>query len=817
MATETKTRIFDYFFILSHADGATISSTSSSSRGGRSSGSIGAAGRALPSSTITELSFCADAASSSVVGASEITRVDEQLVKQVSLFCFPGWENPCNCGDAPNVRLNNDRRLQHENEPYSFCLTDTNGKRRYGFCLKVSDCAPGNVSSITRSNRLCLVSRHPWFSMFYSILNAIQSQRVITRHLPANRRLEQITTFLRALLRHPFPLPGETFSIKSSRILDLTAPSSSSPHSSVMVTRRRDSNISDENDNDEEDINNGHDGSNLMTFRFTRPDDSSFPFADADLKSLFTCLSPPQVLTLLSCALLERRLVFCGSSLTTVSACVHSLSALMYPFHWQHVYIPVLPTQLSSYLCAPFPFIIGIHTTTLEELHSLPTEKIVIIDTDRHTISGHESESRSLPGNSSLLSALQSVLIRGSSSNGHRASNASIFKVFLDYFVHLFGHHRSFIVPCPGDGTSKTPLKFVFDRTAFRNSKQNREFQSFFDELASTQLYEQWEKERISLYESSAQQHASSLSDLPIFDARCASSGQTSQSGKLDLGSTFLTSQQQQQLDLVKSKLTKFAGNVSNRVQLEMSKLAKNYVVPSSASSGSVSAAPTRPQQRLQPIESPTRLPQQAPPPKQLTSTPSDFIDFSDTMESTSPFDGNTAAAASEPQVHNISSKPAESYAADFWTFDFQPGPSSSEELQQYQGDIQPSLARPDSNSAESPILQFDQSWFSTAETASTPKHPILDLFDSDPFMGGGGTGSASPTKISPTPSLPLPPSSSSTSSLLLLQDDFHNEEPLHFAVDSNSDPFSLANLTISTPTPTETAQNPAPMLLEWD
>ena len=37
------------------------------------------------------------------------------------------------------------------------------------------------------------------------------------------------------------------------------------------------------------------------------------------------------------------------------------LTALLFPFQWQHVYVPILPTSVSHFLDAPVPFIMGLH------------------------------------------------------------------------------------------------------------------------------------------------------------------------------------------------------------------------------------------------------------------------------------------------------------------------------------------------------------------------------------------------------------------------------------------------------------------------
>lgn len=44
----------------------------------------------------------------------------------------------------------------------------------------------------------------------------------------------------------------------------------------------------------------------------------------------------------------------------TLSSCVHAASAMLYPFAWQHVFIPLLPSDMLEYVTAPMPFVIGV-------------------------------------------------------------------------------------------------------------------------------------------------------------------------------------------------------------------------------------------------------------------------------------------------------------------------------------------------------------------------------------------------------------------------------------------------------------------------
>lgn len=51
-------------------------------------------------------------------------------------------------------------------------------------------------------------------------------------------------------------------------------------------------------------------------------------------------------MTLLASLLLERRVILVAQQTDTVSAALHAAAALLYPFTWQHIYLPLLPITL---------------------------------------------------------------------------------------------------------------------------------------------------------------------------------------------------------------------------------------------------------------------------------------------------------------------------------------------------------------------------------------------------------------------------------------------------------------------------------------
>ena len=63
---------------------------------------------------------------------------------------------------------------------------------------------------------------------------------------------------------------------------------------------------------------------------------------------------------LLESILAEKKILFTSKHIALLTLCAESVISLMYPLSWQHIFIPVLPSQLIGYLQAPVPFIVGV-------------------------------------------------------------------------------------------------------------------------------------------------------------------------------------------------------------------------------------------------------------------------------------------------------------------------------------------------------------------------------------------------------------------------------------------------------------------------
>lgn len=68
--------------------------------------------------------------------------------------------------------------------------------------------------------------------------------------------------------------------------------------------------------------------------------------------------------------------------ISTLSSCVHAVVALLYPFSWQHTFIPVLPGSMLDIVCCPTPFLVGLLSSSLPKLKELPVEEVSTVICD---------------------------------------------------------------------------------------------------------------------------------------------------------------------------------------------------------------------------------------------------------------------------------------------------------------------------------------------------------------------------------------------------------------------------------------------------
>ncbi|XP_023255040.1 DENN domain-containing protein 1A-like, partial [Seriola lalandi dorsalis] len=105
-----------------------------------------------------------------------------------------------------------------------------------------------------------------------------------------------------------------------------------------------------------------------------------------------------------------------------LTACVHGSAAMLYPMHWQHVYIPVLPQHLLDYCCAPMPYLIGVHSSLMEKVRGMALDDVVVLNVDTNTLETPFDDLQSLPND--VVSSLKSRLKKVSTTTGDGVARA---------------------------------------------------------------------------------------------------------------------------------------------------------------------------------------------------------------------------------------------------------------------------------------------------------------------------------------------------------------------------------------------------------
>lgn len=72
----------------------------------------------------------------------------------------------------------------------------------------------------------------------------------------------------------------------------------------------------------------------------------------------------------------DSRPLFLSLIISTLSSCMHAVVALLYPFSWQHTFIPVLPGSMLDIVCCPTPFLVGLLSNSMPKLKELPVEEV---------------------------------------------------------------------------------------------------------------------------------------------------------------------------------------------------------------------------------------------------------------------------------------------------------------------------------------------------------------------------------------------------------------------------------------------------------
>ncbi|CAH3155315.1 unnamed protein product [Porites lobata] len=317
--------------------------------------------------------------------------------------------------------VTNSEAVQH----YTFVLTDIEGKYRFGFCRYSPDV----------KTCLCILSYLPWFKIFYELLNRISD-------LKRTKEDNAFLPLLNYLLTQSPPKPGSPLAVK----------------------------VNEES----------------KEFSFVVPDVSKLPSIpeDRNLTDYYAAVDPSNMILIFASMFFERRIIVTSKKLNLLTACTYGAASLLYPMHWQHMFVPIVPPHLLDYCCAPMPFLVGVHSSLMPKVRQMPLDEVVIVDADTNVVESPFDDISQLPADA--VSTLKSTLKKPV-----YPIDDNISRAFLCAMVSLIGGYRDALRLKPGE-------KIFFDRDVFVQSRSNS-MRQLLEFILQLQLFEQFITERLDM------------------------------------------------------------------------------------------------------------------------------------------------------------------------------------------------------------------------------------------------------------------------------------------------------------------------------
>eukprot|EP01091_Cochliopodium_minus_P013430 TRINITY_DN4326_c0_g1_i1.p1 TRINITY_DN4326_c0_g1~~TRINITY_DN4326_c0_g1_i1.p1 ORF type:complete len:447 (+),score=80.92 TRINITY_DN4326_c0_g1_i1:206-1546(+) len=233
-----------------------------------------------------------------------------------------------------NISFN--RRASREIvETFSFTMQDQGGNRKFGYVKRFL--GGNNIMPFC----VVIVSKLSCFGLFEELIKIISLMRY-----PPYKDLEFLIDSIRD---SQIPKSGQSLEISTSiKPLQIESPKA----------------------------RNGDNKKYIVTM----PKDNELLLHHISYYHLLKKFSADNVIRIFKTMLSESRIIFVADDLPTLSSICNSVYSLVYPFCWQHIFIPILPNEYLGYCEAPMPFMVGVLRPAYNKILKMEVEEALVVD-----------------------------------------------------------------------------------------------------------------------------------------------------------------------------------------------------------------------------------------------------------------------------------------------------------------------------------------------------------------------------------------------------------------------------------------------------
>ncbi|XP_077452483.1 DENN domain-containing protein 5B-like isoform X2 [Stigmatopora argus] len=165
-----------------------------------------------------------------------------------------------------------------------------------------------------------------------------------------------------------------------------------------------------------------------------RPGPGELPLGEYPLGEAFSLLGVENMVRLLTCSLLETQILLYSQDCQRLMTVAEGISTLLFPFQWQHIYLPIISTPLHHLLDAPVPFLMGIQRRDgipRAALHLPHEANLCFVDIDGHCADFPEGLP-AFPEQAELIRELGEILREGGALTKATSTSSRLSSLVLE-------------------------------------------------------------------------------------------------------------------------------------------------------------------------------------------------------------------------------------------------------------------------------------------------------------------------------------------------------------------------------------------------